>query len=342
MFAKNLKYYRLKMHMSKKELAFKVGVTPMAITHYEKGSRKPEMDIIKKMANALEIKVSDFISIRNKNLIFKHAQFRKNTNVSETQIEYIKETIEEYFSRFFTIVDCYGGNPLPNPPKCHTLKSTNDIEQDAKLLKKYLGFNEEGPIRLLISVLENKGIMVLELEDMPDSFSGINGTVNEYPYIAINHNMTMERKRSTIVHELAHMMFDSLAMEEEKYATALSGAFLISKEDLLRELGFKRHSITNDMLLICKEYGISMWLLVMRASHYQIISSSLSQSFYINASKKGWRKNEPSRIFKEEPTLFKQLVYRAINEEDINIQKGAELLRSSYEEVKEACQLMFF
>ena len=34
MFNKNLKYYRLKQNMSKKELASLVNVNPMAITHY--------------------------------------------------------------------------------------------------------------------------------------------------------------------------------------------------------------------------------------------------------------------------------------------------------------------
>lgn len=37
MLSKNLKYYRLKNNLSKKELASKVNVSPMAITHYENG-----------------------------------------------------------------------------------------------------------------------------------------------------------------------------------------------------------------------------------------------------------------------------------------------------------------
>lgn len=37
MFSKNLKYYRLKKNMSKKELASLVQVTPMAISYYENG-----------------------------------------------------------------------------------------------------------------------------------------------------------------------------------------------------------------------------------------------------------------------------------------------------------------
>jgi hypothetical protein len=59
--------------------------------------------------------------------------------------------------------------------------------------------------------------------------------------------------------------------------------------------------------------------------------------FYVKAAKDGWRKNEPPRIDKEDPTLFKQLVYRAINENEISIQKGAELLRIPYNEIVTNC-----
>ena len=69
MFNKNLKYYRLKQNMSKKELASLVNVTPMAITHYESGERRPNMETIKALASALGVRVSDFLSRRNERYI---------------------------------------------------------------------------------------------------------------------------------------------------------------------------------------------------------------------------------------------------------------------------------
>ena len=47
MFGKNLKYYRLKNNMSMKELADLVQISPMAISHYEKEERRPDMQTIK-------------------------------------------------------------------------------------------------------------------------------------------------------------------------------------------------------------------------------------------------------------------------------------------------------
>ncbi len=125
-------------------------------------------------------------------------------------------------------------------------------------------------------------------------------------------------------------------MEESKIedlATAISGSFLFPKTDAIRELGIRRTRISNDMQLVAQEYGISMFLLVKRTQLIGIISLSLAKEFYITASSVGWRKDEPVRIEIEKPTLFEQLVYRAVNENDISIQRGAELLRVSYEEI---------
>ncbi|MBP5304023.1 MAG: helix-turn-helix domain-containing protein [Clostridia bacterium] len=327
-----------------KELADACGVSPMSISYYESGQRKPDMDMINKIAKVLGIYVGDFLTSRNTNLNFIHCEFRKHTVLSKSQQEYAKESVEEYFSRFFDAVECLGGNPLPTPPKCYSLKRSGDSEKDAIQLRKYLGLQQEGPIDELVGMLENKGILVFEMDIDNDHFFGMNGFVNEYPYIVINAAMSPERKRTTILHELAHLLFvwdENDEKENEKEATAIAGAFLISRKDLVRELGVHKSALTKDMILVCQEYGISMYLLVKRASQVGIISDYLAKDFYIRANKANWRKEEPTRVKSiEKPFLFKQLVYRAVNEENVSIQRGAELLQISIPEMEEFCGLV--
>ena len=341
MFCKNLKYYRLKKGMTKKELAEKVKISPMAISNYESGQRKPDMILLSQMANVLGVRVSDFLAIRNDKLEFCHGSFRRNTTLSVAQQEYVRESVEEYFSRFMTIVEILGGEVLPEAPSASMLHLTDDSEHNAQLLRRHMNLAAEGPIANLIEILENKGILVFVCDVDNDKFSGMNGYVNGRPYIVINNNMSSERNRSTIVHELAHLMFrwpkDMEDGKLEEHATAISGAFLFPKTDAIRELGIRRTTISKDMLLVAKEYGISMFLLVKRAHLSGIITASLAKKFYIEASSIGWRKKEPTRIEKEMPTLFKQLVYRAINENEISMQKGAELLKTSYDDIVSHC-----
>lgn len=341
MFNRNLRYYRLKKNMTKKELAALVNVTPMAITYYESGERRPGIDTIKALAKALDVKVADFLSNRSENLVFSHAEFRKGHSFPVSQQEYVRESVEEYMNRFYAIVELLGGEVLPKAPACHELSLTDNPEEDAKILRKYLHISDAGPVGNLVELFENKGILVYFLDVDSDAFSGMNGLVNERPYVLVNKNMSPERIRSTMVHEMAHFMFiwpESMSQKEtEERATAISGAFLFSEEDAKRELGIKRSAVTKDMELICREYGISMYLLVKRAEICGIITAAAAKDFYIRAGKLGWKKHEPERIKKEEPMLFSQLVYRAVSEKEITVQKGAELLKQSYNFVAGQC-----
>ena len=341
MLSKNLKYYRLKNNLSKKELASLVQVTPMSISHYESGERKPSMEVIRALAKALDVKVSDFLANREENLVFIHGEFRKGSKLTVKQQDFICASVEEYMNRFFSVVEILGGDVLPAAPTCHGVRLSSDSENDAKALRKYLRISDAGPVGNLVEMLENKGVLIYFLDVENDAFSGMNGLVDDRPYIVINSNMSPERIRSTIVHELSHFIFewpDELEDKDiEDRATAISGAFLLSEEDAKRELGIRRSAVTKDMAIICREYGISMYLLVKRANLCGIIKDSVAKDFYIGAGQHGWRRKEPVRIPKEEPMLFSQLVFRAVSENEISVQKGAELLKQPYDYVVDQC-----
>lgn len=345
MLSKNLKYYRLKKNYSKRELASLCHISPMAITHYENGDRNPTIDILNALAKALDVRVTDFLAVRSGNLDYQHGEFRKSLSLTVAQQEYVREAVEEYFERFYTAVEILGGEVLPVFPQCHALELTEDNEENARNLRAHLGFACSGPLGNLTEALENIGILVFKCDIENDKFSGMNGFVNGRPYIVVNSGMTDERNRSTIAHELAHLMFiwpDAYTDEDEKNAekraTAIAGAFLLPAKDAVRELGIRRKAISPDMVLVCEEYGISMMLLAKRAEIAGIINKSTAKDFYIKASRAGWKRNEPSRIKNPEmPMLFQQLVFRAVSEEEISIQKGAELLHFPYSTVEEHC-----
>lgn len=341
MFQKNLRYLRLKANMTKKELAQKAQLSAMAISHYESGNRKPTVDIINRLAKALNARPMDFLRARNDKLSFVHGDFRKRSALNLGNQEYMREEAEAYFNRFYNIVDILGDHVLADPPDMNCLVLDADDEINAKRLREHLGFPSEGPIGALIGALENNGILVHQFAANNEKFDGMHGTVEERPFIIVNSNMNTERQRSTLVHELAHMFFvwpdDMEQAVVEKKATAIAGAFLFPKQDVLRELGIRRSQITKDMVMVAIEYGVSLQLLAVRAKICGVISDDVHVAFRKRISALGWAKHEPSRIPDEKPTLMTQLVYRAVNEQEISIQKGAELLQTSYEDVAKNC-----
>ena len=78
-----------------------------------------------------------------------------------------------------------------------------------------------------------------------------------------------------------------------------------------------------------------MSLLAERAHLCKIISDNAYELYF----KRSGRNEGSSITIMEVPTLFEQLVYRAVNEGEITIQKGAELLKIPYDQVADNCCL---
>ena len=334
MFSRNLRYFRLRKQMTKKELASRAGLSSMALSYYEKGERMPGMETLKRLAAVLDVNVSDFLRAHDTDLTFRHGEFRKRGELTSFEEEYIREAIEEYCSRLFTVIEILGGDLIPHSPSAGTLTLSDDFEEDSALLRELLGFPSSGPLGNITNHLENIGIIVIPVEKAPAGFSGTKGFVNDIPYIAVNDDMSGERQRSTIGHELAHLFFSWPEKTDERKrettATAVSGAFLFPSEDAKRELGLKRKRASYDLSLISEEYGISMYLLMKRAEKTGIINSSTARKFYLLAESLGWNTNEPERIAREKPLMLEKLVFRAVSEGEISVQKGAELLSEPY------------
>lgn len=64
-FSENLRLQRQKKNLSQEELGNLIGVSGVTIMRYEKGTREPKLETIKKIANALKIPVSELIDINS-------------------------------------------------------------------------------------------------------------------------------------------------------------------------------------------------------------------------------------------------------------------------------------
>ena len=331
MFGGNLRYFRLKENLTKKELAAKAGVSAALITYYESGERQPTIQSVKSLATALSISPAQLLENRPP-IVFSHGAFRKNSSLNKNGQERVRSIVEDYFFRFYTVLSFFPTDVLSPSPftPSQSIKRADDAFDAAKRFRKWLGLPSSGPLPNLTNLLENKGFLLCPVAEA-EGFSGLNGFVLDRPYIAYNADENSERIRFTLVHELVHLYF---GIEDEDKVNEIAGEILFSREDALRELGPRVKDISYWMVELAKEYGISMYSLIYSANRYNIISPSLAKSFYIAAGKRGWKRNEPSRCEKETTTLFEQLVYRAINNDEISIQRGAELLRLSYQEVE--------
>lgn len=337
MIGKNIKYYRLLRNMSLQDLADHVGLNKMAISNYENGKREPRIEICEKIANALNVNLSMLVSNYGKNLAISRGSFRKNSHLTKEKTALVYEQEDRYLGKLFDVISFLGDPSLPPPPQIKRI-SVSNTENAGLHLRIVLDLPTHGPVGNITDSLENKGYLICPIDALKEGFSGHSGYVNGRPYIAVNVNMSNERQRFTLIHELAHLHFlFSEDQNEERMVDEITGAFLLPKEDIIRELGPKRRDIRGDLRIIQQEYNISMVAIVMRARQTDIISQETYTITMKWMSANGYRKDEQSGIPPEETHLLDQLTLRAVAEDQIGISKAAEILGKSLIETRQLC-----
>ena len=337
MTGKNIRYYRLLRNMSLQELADKVGLKKMTISYYENERHEIKYDVCQKIAKALDVSLAMLISQYGNDLSVQHGAFRKRSRLTSNNIELIYGQEERYLGRLFNIVSILGDASLAPAPVIAPVKVTN-TEEAGQYLRQLLELPGSGPIGNITDILENKGYFVCPIDVVKEGFSGNSGYANGRPYIAINKHMPAERQRFTLIHELAHLVFEfSEEQNEERMVDEIAGAFLLPKEDIIRELGPKRHNIRGDLRIIQQEYNISMASIIMRALQACIITQQTYTITMKWMSANGLRKDEQSGILPEKTHLLEQLTLRAVAEEQIGISKAAEILEKPLLETRRLC-----
>ena len=200
-----------------------------------------------------------------------------------------------------------------------------DANWSASYMRSVLGLAPTGPVGNLTSVLENKGIYVVLVEqrDMGVStknFSGYNGLSNKgFPIIAVNESMVYGRQRFTLAHEFAHLLFTNAT---ERQIDDIAGRFLLPSEDLKREVGSKRPFISfKEIVYVQNEYGVSEQCIVFRARQEEIISQR-TYDIILNAKEYP----QDTTDIREHPIRLEQIVCRAYTDNEISVSKAAELL----------------
>jgi Zn-dependent peptidase ImmA (M78 family) len=196
------------------------------------------------------------------------------------------------------------------------------------------------PILSVTELLEDREQIVL-VSSLPDSVSGLTCEVHRdgqasIPVLVANRDHSLERRRLTLIHELAHRLLIVPGDEKatEKAANRFAGAFLMPEPHLKHTLRLPRHNFQAPEILDLKRvYGVSaaaMWYRI-----HQLGYTTVSQYEYgCRTFAKTWRgKIEPRELEPAEkrgnleiPKVFARRCFQALAEGLISVVKAAELL----------------
>ncbi len=351
MIADRLKLARRKAGYSLRDLSDAMGnkVTAQAIGKYERGESIPSSGVLMALAKALHVSLSYLMDTQGIELA--GVEFRTKASTSGQDRAHVQAEVLEWIERYLqieTILELDSAQWRSPLSKLYKLSEIGDAEELSITVREKweLGLD---PIPNMTELLEEKGLKVLTI-DLPTRVSGFTCMVQRpnnlpaLPVIVVNNQFSLERRRLTLAHELAHRLIDTESLphkDEEKAANLFAGAFLIPAEHLRGEVGKHRNALGyKEIIELKRVYRVSGAALLMRMRQLDVISESILV-YAFQTIARGWRTQEPEELEpshergkRERALRYERLCYRALAEGLISLGKGAELLRLPVAEVE--------
>jgi Zn-dependent peptidase ImmA (M78 family) len=295
--------------MSKKGVAEKIGVTPNTIHRYEEGVIAPSRENVERLATALDFPISffsgpDLDSPRRENASFRGLASKSgrimDAALASGAMAYL---FDDWVSKEYGRVD----------PDLLDLGHQEPIAA-AKLLRQHWRVGDK-PIENMVHLLEAKGIRVYSLAENTKEVDAFSVWRDDVPYVFLNRFKSAERSRFDAAHELAHLCLhkhggsaaiykDSLI---EREANTFAGTFLVPESDL-RAICTRPIYGVDDLLTYKKRWRVAASALNYRLYEIGLIRESKRNSNYIEMSRRGWLKEEPQGIAREQSYFWQQVV----------------------------------
>src|SRR5437016_5119223 len=221
MIADRIKLARRKAGLSLRGLsdAMKGKVTAQAIGKYERNEDIPSSGVLLTLSEALGVSLSYLVDAQGIELC--GVEFRTKSNTSARDRAHVESEVLEWIERYLQIelileLDSAQWHcPVAEPRKLHDAGEAEQLAADVRNEWK-LGFD---PIPNMTELFEEKGLKVLTVA-LPARISGFTCLVKrpdnqpDLPVIVVNNQFSLERRRLTLGHELAHRLIEIDSLSE--------------------------------------------------------------------------------------------------------------------------------
>jgi Zn-dependent peptidase ImmA (M78 family)/transcriptional regulator with XRE-family HTH domain len=296
-------------------LAELVNVKRQAVSAYEKDKIKPGPETLFAIASVTGFPVPFFLNERPRGDSLRTApiSFRKKKAATKTA-KLQAAQYENLFADIYYYIDHYLDFHPANIPFYENIDylslSEYSIEKIASNVRRAWGLGD-GPIPDIIRLLENKGIVIAEIE-LPSTLDAFSTWRHNRPFILLSDSsIYCARRRFNLGHELGHLVLHQMVPEDdfenvkklnilESQAHRFAGAFLFPAVSVNNEY------FSNSMAALKNlksRWKISIAAIAKRLSDLHLINEHQYKYIMINL---GNRKKEvlDDTIPVEKPTLI--------------------------------------
>lgn len=332
MLGRNIKKYRMLSGLSLRQMAEHLDVSHQTIKKYEDEKLMPSSQRLIEIAKLLNVNIGDLLNTYSVPEL-KFENFRKQSKLSKTKEKGLYMLISDEIAKYIEILDL--ANEMYSFDKTKwsfDVNSINDIESIAIKVRKILGVSDECALDNLTDKLEDNNFLILEI-DYEEKFDGFCEYVDNLAFIILS-SKGYERNRFTLAHELAHLILkfeEKLNDKEiEHYCDYFASCLLMPKVAMKKELEFRNNSITrnvsiNEIILIAKEYKVSLNAVIMRLNDLGIIDDYKKRNLFILLSKNGL-KTKQLKLVEEHPSRKEKIIFRLEAEKIISTDEAIKYL----------------
>jgi Zn-dependent peptidase ImmA (M78 family)/transcriptional regulator with XRE-family HTH domain len=327
--AQILKLAREARYITQAELATMLGIEQGTLSKIEKEILTIDDKLVQKISTVLDFPVEFFYQDRKVMIVEGHYRRKVSTPVKKMKQYAAQMTIAEW--HFLKLMDEI---ELPE-----TKLPSWDVLEDgspamcATHLRDFWKI-PKGRITNLTKLMEDNGIVIfpLDLGEMSGFSTYINGNI---PIVYVNSNLSPDRYRLTIAHELGHIIFhfgNKVSQERDVEAEAYEFAIaLLVPENSIKPY-FTKLSI--EKLADLKSYWyVSMQALLRYANTLGMVTQNQYKYLWIQMGSLGYRKNEPVSIPVERPSLITEIVNAYVSDLGYSKEELAAVLQINMSEL---------
>lgn len=290
-------------------------LTQGTLSKIERGRIQPTDDLIEKFAVAMRLRPSFFLdpTYVSQPPVSYHRKRKKLLSGDLASIHGISEMLRISLSKCLEAIELDTSGP--SLPAYDLDQFDGDAREAAIAVRSRLRL-PRGPIRNITKVIEDAGVIVISFNFGTPLIDGFCQHANgQLPSIIfINSQMPIDRMRFSLAHEAAHLICHDIPNpEQEVQANQFASEFLMPSDDIADDL---RDFSLNKAMELKLYWGTAMQALIMKAWQLGKISDKRKTHFFIEMSRRGWRKHEPieARGFIEKSTVFESIIDAHISE----------------------------
>jgi Zn-dependent peptidase ImmA (M78 family)/DNA-binding XRE family transcriptional regulator len=324
MFGERIRQARLLAGMSQEQLADKLAernykITKQAISKYENNQSMAPAQFLLLAASILDVPNSYFS--HEPKIAIEWLAFRRQSSFpvreQETVKNYAADVAELYLDlESLLYPQVAKKDKLPERQRVSTFEQAEKV---AETLREAWELDNH-PIDSLVRTAEDHLVIVITWDKDGGRFDGLSGRIGDAAVTVISSDVSADRRRFSLGHELGHLLMDTQDVSEkesEYLAHRFAAALLVPADRAFHELGTRRTQLDFEELAILKrKYGLSMAAWLIRARDLGIITQNYYGQLQIEISKNGWRKQEPpvDYIGDEVPLKIEQMAHHAVAE----------------------------